>query len=158
MKKITYILIAVLATTTAAVAIDTPVSQLTFSTNSNNEIVITSLTPEARASIRDLRIPSQINGLAVTTIGNGAFLLSSITNAILPASVTTIEHSAFHASRLQTIEMPGVQTIVSWAFDSCRSLTSINLPDSIQTINNGTFYLCTSLESITLPDNLKNHQ
>ncbi|RZO84392.1 MAG: hypothetical protein EVA58_05675, partial [Kiritimatiellaceae bacterium] len=92
MKKSNCILITVITATTAAFANFTAASDLTFSTNSNNEIVITGFAPSA--SIRDLRIPPEINGLDVTTFGASAFSSTSITKATLPSSVKHIKYRA----------------------------------------------------------------
>ena len=156
MKKATCVLIAVLATTTAAFAVDTPVSQLTFSTNSNNEIVITGFA--SGISLTEINIPSTINTLPVTTIGNFAFDGSSITNATLPASLTTIELYAFGSSDIQTIEMPGVKTIEEAAFENCQSLTAVTLPVSLQTIGSTSFGYCGSLATLTVDPNNLNYK
>lgn len=48
-----------------------------------------------------------------------------------------------------------VTSIGENAFFSCKSLTSITLPDSIKSIGFGAFMSCESLSKITLPDNVK---
>ena len=40
--------------------------------------------------------------------------------------------------------------IGNYAFTECKSLTSINIPDSITTIGSSAFYYCTSLTSVTI--------
>ena len=130
----------------------TLVADLTFSTNSINEIVITGFAPGA--SVSNLLIPPTINGLPVTTIGEEAFQNASITSAILPASVTLIERRAFYEAALQTIEMPGIETLGFAAFAFC-DFTSITLPDSLQTLGNSAFSHCNSLKSVTLPASLQ---
>ena len=47
-----------------------------------------------------------------------------------------------------------VTSIGNWAFEWCRGLTSIVLPQSITNIGMGSFYYCMSLKSITLPEGL----
>jgi hypothetical protein len=42
--------------------------------------------------------------------------------------------------------------IRGWAFDNCKSLTSINIPDSVISIGRAAFEYCTSLKSINIPD------
>ena len=152
MKKISCIIIAVLATT-VAFANTTPINLLTY-TNINNEIVITGFA--TGVSLTELNIPAQINGLPVTTIGEKAFQYTSITNTILPASVTKIESFAFNrSSSLESVTMPGIENIGAAAFAYCFSIESITLPDSLQAIGNNAFIYCNSLISLSIPDSVQ---
>ena len=47
-----------------------------------------------------------------------------------------------------------VTTIGDYAFDSCDSLTSITISDSVTSIGNQAFQSCTSLTSVTIPDSV----
>ena len=47
-----------------------------------------------------------------------------------------------------------VTHIASYAFESCITLTSVTIPDSITTIGRGAFKDCTNLISVTIPDNV----
>jgi len=49
-----------------------------------------------------------------------------------------------------------VTTIGEWAFQLCRNLVSVTLPDSMITIREGAFYVCDSLITITIPDSVIN--
>ena len=63
----------------------------TYITNSDNTITITGCTGGG-----DVTIPDTINGLSVTSIGNGAFQNnSSLTSITIPAGVTNLGGSAF---------------------------------------------------------------
>ena len=70
--------------------------------------------------------------------------------------VTGIGDYAFSSCRsLTSITLPeGVTSIGKWAFQLCGSLTSITLPDSLARIGDYAFSNCTSLTSITIPDNV----
>src|SRR5450830_1721029 len=77
-----------LATTAAVQAAD-----YTYTTNSDNTITITGYTGSGGA----VTIPSTINGLPVTSIGNGAFAgFTSLASVTIPNGVTSIGNSAFY--------------------------------------------------------------
>lgn len=126
-------------------------------------------------------IPSEIDGKAVTEIGDAAFMNCTFLTALeVPAGVTKIGESAFSTcSMLCQISLPeGLTSIGSGAFEACEMLSVVNfpstltvlpdalfyncsylpsleLPDTIQEIGNETFYSCTALTSITLSENLE---
>ncbi len=102
----------------------------------------------------DLIIPDKINGLPVTVIGLEAFVdCSSLTNVIIPGSVTTIQERAMqHCTSLMTVGIgDGVTIIDEYAFSGCTSLTRVTMPNSLAVIDQGAFSECTSLTSINIP-------
>ncbi|MBQ8546610.1 MAG: leucine-rich repeat protein [Clostridia bacterium] len=73
-------------------------------------------------------------GSVCESIGESAFNNStSLTNVIIPNSVTSIGGSAFRG---------------------CTSLTSVTIPDSVTSMGGSAFYQCTSLENVTISANL----
>ena len=48
----------------------------------------------------------------------------------------------------------GVTSIGNYAFDYCKSLTSVTIPDSVESIGDGAFRDCTSLASVTIPNSV----
>ncbi len=78
-------------------------------------------------------IPAQIEGKAVTAIGEEAFIGKGVVSVTLPE---------------------GVRSIGNYAFDQCRKLTDIHLPSSLESIGNLAFNLCLVLPEITLPKNV----
>ena len=50
--------------------------------------------------------------------------------------------------------MKGVKVIGNWAFEGCKSLTNINIPNSVTTIGNSAFAFCDSLTSINIPNSV----
>ena len=100
-------------------------------------------------------IPSSINGVSVTSIGDNTFGGNeNLTSVIIPNSVTSIGNRAFERCiALTNITIPNsVTSIGNWTFDECSSLTSITLPDSITSMGYGEFFGCSKLTSIKLPN------
>ena len=117
-------------------------------------------------------IPDEINGVAVTVIGEGAFEecvgLKSVT---LPETVTELAYRVFWGcSDLESINTEHVETIGQSTFrfcsslktlplDSCESigehafyrsgLVTVELPSTLQHIKEGVFLQCKSLETVT---------
>jgi hypothetical protein len=108
-------------------ALPTPAQaeDFTYATN-NGTIAITWYT----GSGGDVTIPSTINGLPVTRIGEGAFGENfSVTRITLPNSVTSVG---------------------AYAFAYCYGLTNINIPASVTDIGDDVFGLCINLPAITV--------
>lgn len=107
--------------------------------------------------VKEINVPSEIDGYKVTSIGSGAFGLSSITKISLPDTITTIEKGAFSlCDDLESINMP--QSLISIgdsAFFNCRSLTYINIPDLVNSIGSSAFEGCNKLNNVKLPSNIK---
>ena len=104
-----------------------------------------------------LRIPSQIDGHTVTSLGNYAFTYCIFSTSIsIPDTVTSIKNDAFaFCYSLTSISIPNsVTSIGDRAFDACSSLNSISIPDSVTYIGNSAFAFCSSLSSITIPDSV----
>jgi len=117
-------------------------AQYTYTTN-NGTITITRYTGFAN----NVFIPSTINGLPVTGIGESAF--SSTFNlgfVDIPYGVTTIGGWAFqNCTNLSTVEIPSsVTSIGSNAFQDCTSLSGVEIP-AVTNISSGTFYNCNRL-------------
>ena len=82
------------------------------------------------AEITKANIPSSINGVGVTSIGNGAFR---------------------GCTKLEEVTIPsGVIRIGSYAFEGCSTLPKIDLPESVTKIGEGCFSSCNSLEKVII--------
>lgn len=110
----------------------------------------------------ELRIPAQIAGMPVRTIGKQATYNSKtggnhvLKTIEIAEGITTIEASAFSGcSKVTSVKLPSTVTnIGEYAFRGCSSLTSIDLPDGITIIKPYTFDGC-GLESIELPESVE---
>lgn len=125
-------------------------------------------------------IPSRINALPVTRIGDSAFYActalagvtfsnnvtsigenafrscTALANVTLPGSLTAIGDGAFSCCiSLARITIPnGVTRLGDWVFSYCTGLVSIKIPDSVTKIGGSAFHSCTSLVDVPLPDTL----
>ena len=70
--------------------------------------------------------------------------------------VTSISISAFLSCKsLTSVTIPdGVKSIGQGAFLNCKNLTSINIPESVTSIGKAAFQDCSALTSITIPSNI----
>ena len=108
-------------------------------------------------SVTKASIPAEIDGVAVTSIGEDAFLsCTSLTGVTIPNSVTRIGDRAFrNCTSLASVTIPNsVTSVGNYAFVYCTSLASIDIPNSVTLIGEGAFYGCTSLTSIDIPNSV----
>jgi hypothetical protein len=102
-------------------------AQFTYTTN-GGAITIARYTGSESVVI----IPSSINGLPVTSIGDSAFKgYSFLTSVTVPDTITNIGNSAFLG---------------------CRSLTNVTIPEGISSIQDSAFASCSSLSSFIIPE------
>lgn len=123
-------------------------AQFTYATNSGG-ITITGYTGPGGGVI----IPTNINGLPVTDIGEEAFSGTySLTSVSIPQGVTNIDEAAFQFCRNMTaIIIPcSVTNIGDYAFLDCTGLTQVTLPDTLAHLG-GDAFLNTGLTNVTIP-------
>ncbi len=76
----------------------------------------------------DVIIPNEINGLAVSNIGNQAFVgRTNLTSILIPTGITNLG---------------------AYAFQSCTALANVTIPESVTTIGQSPFSGCTGLKTI----------
>lgn len=143
---------------------------------SNGKATITGYSGSATS----LKIPSELDGYTVVSIGKYALgMCSSLTSVTIPDTVVTIGYGAFiGSSNLISITIPNsvvsiddyaflyctslskvsmgnsVKTIGYSSFGGCDSLASIKLPNSVTSLGEAVFGMCSSLTSITIPDSV----
>ena len=101
----------------------------------------------------DVVIPSSINEVSVTTIGDRAFYRNTLTSVVIPNGVTTIGDRAFYQNNLTSVVIPNsVTTIGNEAFRE-NNLTSVVIPDSVTTIGNSAFSR-NNLTSVVIPNSV----
>ena len=116
-----------------------------------------------------LNIPASHNGKPVTEIGSnamgGSFLFNeykpAVTSVTIPSSIKVIRNEAFYncLSLTSVTFAPSSQltTIGDSAFNRCKVLTSIDLPDSITSLGDTVFGGCAALTSIDLSQTAVTH-
>ena len=105
-----------------------------------------------------IHIPSEHDGLPVAEIERGAFAnKSNIVSIVIDNGVTNIGAFAFQQCKgLRSIVIPdSVVNIDPWAFSGCSSLTNVVFGSSLRRIGTCAFEYCSSLQEAILPDGLQ---
>lgn len=108
-------------------------------------------------SLEYIEIPSEIEGVKVVAIGDGAFEDMFLYSVKIPDTVTYIGAKAFaNCLGLRTVELTDSITYIgAEAFAGCRDLYEITLPSGIKKINDNTFASCGRLKgSFVIPESV----
>jgi formylglycine-generating enzyme required for sulfatase activity len=137
------------ATSSVAVLTVVPLPY-TYTTN-NGTITITGYTGSGGA----VTIPSTINGLPVTSIGEGTFAWTGLTSVTIPNSVTVISGWAFeYCTSLASVTVGNSVTYIDdLAFNQCTGLTNVTIGNSVTGIGGMAFDSCTNLAGVYFKGN-----
>jgi hypothetical protein len=140
---------ALLLTLTTAAPLE---AQFTYVTN-NGSITITGYSGPGGA----VTIPSNINNLAVTGIGNAVFKQNfNLTSVTLPNTLTSIGNNAFDSCLLLTqIVIPdSVTNIGNYAFEVCFNVTNVILGNGLLSVGDYSFYSENKLNTVVFGTNI----
>ena len=98
-------------------------------------------------------IPSIIDGISVTSIGDHAFSDKNLTSVTIPNSVTSIGDYAFYNNNLTSVTIPNSVTSIGESAFSNNQLTSVTIPNSVTSIGNYAFKK-NQLTSVTIPNSV----
>ena len=101
-------------------------------------------------------IPSEVDGMKVITIGEGAFIFNDVIKTVtIPEGVTLIEENAFsNCNELTEVKLPStVEVIEDKAFYGCPKLSKVNFPENVMYIGFISF-AGSSLQNVTIPSKL----
>ena len=121
---------------------------------------------DADESLTSLAIPDEIDGVAVTKIGNSAFSgCTKLAELNLGTGITTIGSQAFmNCSSLTSVTFPASLTSLanrsnSWynygVFYGCSKLETVIFNNSAATIGEYTFYGCSAIKSVSFGNAIK---
>ena len=133
--------------------LETEVEDFTYSVLNGTYCKITAYTGSDVA----VRVPSEIDGYIVQSIGDNAFKgNTTLTTVVFPESIETIGSNVFNGcTNLTDVGLNhGLTNIGNNTFQGCTSLASITLPTSIQSIGDYAFSECTALSEVNLPEGL----
>ena len=135
--------------TTLVCGTNLPTDEACFTFNSSTG----KITDYDNSCEKDVKIPSTIGGVAVTSIGSDAFSDYSLTSVTIPDSVTSIRNSAFQNNNLTSVTIPSSVTSIGHGAFQNNSLTSVTIGSGVTSIGEYTFCK-NSLTSVTIPDSV----
>lgn len=99
----------------------------------------------------NLVIPATLGGKKVVELGCFSFANTGITSVTISEGIKNINSSAFNNCRsLTNVSLPESIISIDSAFDSCSSLTEIFIPRNVSYLNRWTFVYCSNLTTITV--------
>ena len=139
----------------AAVVSEAAEADFIYEETQDGQIILTAYTGSDAEPV----IPAEINGKAVTAIGDGCFQgLLGVRKIHIPEGITAIGDYAFECcSALEKVYFPSsLKEIGNGAFSGCNHLTLADMQDGITSIGTGAFLGCDALVYLELPADLQN--
>lgn len=137
----------------AAQSSQAPQSSFDISFNNDGTATITGYKEKYNQNYTSVVIPSEINGVKVTEIGDGAFSKAVFLQSIrIPDTIRRIGKESFYqCMSLKEVTIPGsVQKIDTLAFSFCKALERVYILFGVNSIGDGAFANCTSLSSVSI--------
>ncbi|MBQ2953790.1 MAG: leucine-rich repeat domain-containing protein [Clostridia bacterium] len=105
----------------------------------------------------DLVIPAEVDGYAVTAIGDRAMQENVFQSVVIPEGVTRIGVGAFYWSyEMTAVTLPStLREIGDYAFKWCAEVEVFAIPEGVRAIGREAFQGNYSMVSLTLPDSLE---
>ena len=101
-------------------------------------------------TISEIILPSSL-----TEIKEGTFENLPISQINIPSQITILEKNLFsNCSLLETVNLNNIVTIKDGVFSNCVSLSNIVFGNQLSSIGNEAFMNCSSLESISVPSSV----
>jgi hypothetical protein len=108
--------------------------------------------PEGQKGLR-VRIPAGTTAINDFTFGPGK---SPVTAVDIPSSVTKIGGFAFGNAEIEEVSIPAsVKTIELSAFNGCKKLAKVNIAEGVSEIQEQAFMGCASLVDIRIPNSVE---
>ena len=137
----------------------TPVEYFNWTTT-ETEATITGFSEEGKAKynageITELVIPSEYNGLSVTTIRNAFKNCTGLTEVYIPKGIVDGVDAFEYCKNITKVTFEdGMTKIPNYIMEDCTGLKEIIIPDSVTMIGECAFKNCTGLTEITIPNSV----
>jgi len=106
------------------------------------------------ACTREVIIPNDIGGTAVTSIGSSAFLNNQLTSVTIPNSVTSIGNNAFANNQLTSATIPNSVTSIGGSAFNANMLETVTLSSNLSGLTSGTIFTNNKIQEIQIPDSI----
>lgn len=101
-------------------------------------------------NLTSVAIPQGVNKIDYMAFAN----TPSLEAVYLSTTFDEIGELAFYNSGISNISIPSANVIGCNAFEDCKNLKSIKLPNNLKSVYIGAFSGCTNLETVTFPETL----